>query len=125
MIELCFDIDRPLWLTSNQRMGWWEKARRSRLLREYAGWLGASVARRPMFDRCEVEALIAYPSSRRADPANASPTVKALIDGLTDAGYWPDDDSKHVTAVTYRRDPEKSRRGTYKVTLRIKGVADA
>lgn len=29
----------------------------------------------------------------RADPPNLWPTVKHLIDGMTDAGLWPDDDS--------------------------------
>lgn len=34
--------------------------------------------------------------NQRRDPMNFYPTVKALIDGLTTAGFWPDDDARHV-----------------------------
>lgn len=33
---------------------------------------------------------------RRRDPANWHPTVKAIVDGLTDAELWPDDNSRWV-----------------------------
>lgn len=36
---------------------------------------------------------------RRRDPLNMAPTVKALVDGLVDAGVWPDDDSRWVTVI--------------------------
>jgi Holliday junction resolvase RusA-like endonuclease len=36
---------------------------------------------------------------RRRDPMNAVPTVKALIDGLVDAGVWPDDNQDWVTVI--------------------------
>jgi len=33
---------------------------------------------------------------RRRDPHNYMPTVKAIIDGLVDAGVWPDDTPEDV-----------------------------
>lgn len=36
---------------------------------------------------------------KKRDPMNWYPTIKAFADGLTDAGLWPDDDSRHVTIV--------------------------
>lgn len=124
MIDLCFVIDSSLWMTSNHRLFWADKARRTDGLRGYACIEGRNLINRerlerPVFTRCTVTVTVAYPLNQRADPANTSPVVKALLDGLTDAGFWPDDDSEHVVAVTYRRDPEKSRRGTHKVTLTI------
>lgn len=34
--------------------------------------------------------------NRRRDPSNWTPTVKAVLDGFTDAAVWEDDDSRHV-----------------------------
>lgn len=34
--------------------------------------------------------------NQRRDPMNWYPTVKALVDGLTDARFWPDDDASYV-----------------------------
>ncbi|WP_140489815.1 hypothetical protein [Bifidobacterium sp. UTBIF-68] len=111
-------------MTSNSRLHWSEKARHTAKLRRYAFMLGRSVMNArglsgPVFDRCVVDVSVMYPRQGRADPANVSPVVKPLLDGLTDAGFWPDDDSAHVMAVTYRRDPVKSRYGTHMVTLTI------
>lgn len=35
--------------------------------------------------------------NRKRDPHNWTPTVKAIVDGLVDAGVWPDDNSDWVT----------------------------
>lgn len=34
--------------------------------------------------------------NRRRDPHNFYPTIKPIIDGLTDAGLWPDDTPEFV-----------------------------
>lgn len=36
---------------------------------------------------------------RRRDPHNYYPTVKAIVDGLVDAGVWPDDTPEWVTTT--------------------------
>lgn len=35
-------------------------------------------------------------SHQLKDPSNLQPTAKALVDGITDAGVWPDDNAKYV-----------------------------
>lgn len=35
------------------------------------------------------------------DTSQAAPAVKAIIDGLTDAGLWPDDSARHVAAIHF------------------------
>ena len=50
-----------------------------------------------------VIATVHYRTAVRADPANAQPTLKALIDGCTDAGIWVDDDSTHLIGPDPRR----------------------
>jgi hypothetical protein len=37
--------------------------------------------------------------NRRRDPLNWASTVKPILDGITDSGAWPDDDSTWVTST--------------------------
>jgi crossover junction endodeoxyribonuclease RusA len=39
---------------------------------------------------------------RRRDPSNWAPTTKAVVDGLVDAGVWPDDSAEFVATVEPR-----------------------
>ena len=66
-----------------------------------------------------VTAMIGYPTKGRADPTNAEPTVKAIIDGLVDARVWDDDDHTHLPLVAFARDPQKSPKGIHTVALII------
>lgn len=52
---------------------------------------------------------------RRRDPHNMAPTQKAIVDGLTLARFWPDDDSIHVTVPEARY--VKATIPTYRVTI--------
>lgn len=83
---LTISVHKAIWLTANQRLHWSTRMRRTRMLRAYA----ASEARitgaaGKQLGASTVTAVIGYPTSTRADPANAAPTVKAIIDGLVDA----------------------------------------
>lgn len=40
---------------------------------------------------CIVHTLLPVKSDRRRDPANFQATVKRIVDGITNAGAWPDD----------------------------------
>lgn len=124
-VTLTFPIPRAWWFTSNSRLHWAERARRTKQLRELGGLVGNSEINRlhlarPVFHQCRVTVEVSYPTVTRADPANTAPVIKALIDGLTDAGYWLDDDSHHVVEVAYRRDPVRCARGRHVVTITIK-----
>ena len=48
---------------------------------------------------CRVVAGPITPKFCRQDTGAAMPTVKAIIDGLVDAGYWPDDTSAWITRL--------------------------
>ena len=113
---LTIDIPAAMWLTANARNHWALKARRTRHLRQ----LGFMAARKqPAMDRANLAAVISYPTARRADPSNAAPTVKALLDGIVDAGVLPDDDHLHVPHVDYSRGPNTGERGLYRIVLRL------
>lgn len=103
MTTLTFAIEDALWLSANDRRHWADKAKRTRSLREM-GYLIATQQAPGAFNTTHVAAFIGYPRNGKADPANSAPTVKALIDGMTDAGVWPDDDSTHVIGPTFLRD---------------------
>jgi crossover junction endodeoxyribonuclease RusA len=66
-----------------------------------------------------VTVSVQYDSNRRADPANAYPTVKALVDGLVDFGVLTDDDSKHLQAMTFKRAPGRCEKGWYVIGLTL------
>lgn len=113
---ILLDIPAGIWLTSNQRLHWRAKAERTAAIRALA-----RVAARghQAVTRVAVTVAVSYPTSRRADPSNAAPTVKAALDGITDAGVWPDDDSEHVVSVTYVRGETTHQRGLYRLAINL------
>lgn len=127
-MRVSFPVPPEWWRDANRdgRLRWFDLARRSRGLRGMAFKVGRSeIARlrlsRPVFGRCSIIAWVRYPpTAHRADPANAAPTVKPIIDGLTDAGFWVDDDSSHVVAVAYMRGPDPAPPSQHIITLDIK-----
>ena len=46
--------------------------------------------------KCRVTVKLPVRDSRRRDPHNYGGAVKALVDGLVDAGAWPDDTAEFV-----------------------------
>ena len=49
----------------------------------------------------EVVARPVTPGQRRQDTGAVMPTVKAVIDGLVDAGYWPDDSAQWIRKLSF------------------------
>jgi hypothetical protein len=121
MADLELTFGRDEWWTSNTRFRHWAvEAKHKKNARQKARD-AAIVAGLPRVNRATVTAWISYPRASKADPSNAAPCVKALLDGITDApGYgWDDDDSTHVVAVTYRRGPNTGTPGTWAIRLQI------
>jgi crossover junction endodeoxyribonuclease RusA len=90
-------------LNANERLHWAVRAKRTKALREWAGW----EARRQRLPHCEtigvrvtVRPGVRTPTAR-FDPPNWAGTSKACIDGLVDARVVPDDGAPHVWAVTF------------------------
>jgi crossover junction endodeoxyribonuclease RusA len=117
-MTITFTIPANLWLSANDRRHWAENARRTKALRQL-GHAQTKAANVRDLGTSHVAAFIGYPRGGKADPANASPTVKALIDGMVDAGAWPDDDHTHVIGPTYLRDKASGQKGVHTVRLVI------
>ena len=94
-------FDKPAdYLTMNQRKHWTWNAKIKKIWREAA--LYAACDWRPGFNsrRLDSKAVVRFvfpvSQNRRRDPHNYYPTIKPIIDGLTDANLWPDDTPEYV-----------------------------
>lgn len=99
-ITITFYAPGPL-LNLNDRDHWAVKARKVATWRSTAHWaacelLGPLSRRRqpPSF----VMLTLPVPDKRRRDPANYW-CGKPAVDGLVDAGLWPDDTPEYVTTI--------------------------
>lgn len=91
-------IARANLLTANDKHHWARKAALTKQLRRWGyllGREGQGVARLHL-TRARVEFEFAYPDRRRRDRHNLAPTVKAMMDGLIDAGLLPDDADRYL-----------------------------
>lgn len=68
---------------------------------------------------CTVAVTVYSPTKRKLDPPNLYPTVKALIDGLTDANLWPDDNHEIIKALTFKFGGLSGQENTFKFVLEI------
>ena len=109
-------VPRALWLTANGREHRMQAASRTRTLRTIAKLAARKLTPVPAVEHVLIE--VGYPTARRADPPNAYPTVKALIDGIVDAGILPDDDHHHIPETRFRRGT-KSTKGHYQITITL------
>lgn len=78
-------------LSANDRPHKMQRAASVKSWRETTGVFASRVA----WDGSPAYVTILAPSGVR-DPMNLAPTAKAMIDGLVDGGWWPDDDAELV-----------------------------
>jgi hypothetical protein len=88
-------------LTSNQRLNHWEKARRTRVIRDMA-LVWSRYERPAKMQAATLEVVVAWPPLKRVrDAHNLQPSLKAAVDGCMDYGLLPGDDDRHLKAVTF------------------------
>ena len=119
-ISFEFGVHRDYWLNANQRLHWAQRKTRTAYLRRKAELLGRGTSPTPT--PVHIVATVSTPTNSRFDPPNAAPTVKALIDGLVDAGVIPDDDHVHVPRVSFERGPKTGEPGFYQIVLDLQEV---
>lgn len=89
-------------LNANERLHWAKRASITRDIRK-AAWACAKAAQVPPLARARIAVEYQPPrKSRTRDGGNWSPSGKAAIDGLRDAGVIRDDESRIVTEEAYR-----------------------
>lgn len=92
-------------LNANQRLHWAKKAALTKQVRAASFW-AAKDAGIPTCDRVRVTLTWFVRTTTRRDSDNVVPTLKALCDGLVDAGVVDDDTpvwmEKVMPVITYR-----------------------
>lgn len=91
------------YLTMNQRKHWSWTAQRKRIWRETTHYAALQWRSSPSERHLEGRHLISFgfpmATKRRRDPHNYYPTIKPVVDGLIDAGLWPDDTPEFVATT--------------------------
>src|SRR5699024_10335942 len=113
MGTLTLTIPDEYWLTSNQRLHWAVKAKRTKFIRTLAHVTAGNAFNGRTWQVAHVGVFVGYPTRAKVDPSNAAPALKAALDGIVDAGVLPDDNHEHVPSVTYMREPGRSGKGTH------------
>lgn len=96
------------WLTANKRENRYAKARTIRQWRDITAWLAFQGLRDVKVNHAHVVCELRFSTFRRRDPSNWAPTAKAVVDGLVDAGIFPDDDAVHVVGPDMRLGPSQT-----------------
>lgn len=128
VVSFCVDVPGNEWLSANGRYGHLERAARTRRLRERAYYLARQQGLPRFSERVRVDCYVhSRRQGGRMDPANAYPAVKAIVDGLTDARVWVDDDDAHLQGpVPHQGEPVPSLAvGFHRITLTITPLGDA
>jgi crossover junction endodeoxyribonuclease RusA len=115
-------FERPAKLMSMNDRPHWSVARRlARAWRQAAAWsavdqLGTTPQMR-LRGPSTVTVTLPVHGDHRRDPHNYFTTVKHVIDGLVDAGAWPDDTPEWVTTTEPRLELTKTRPGVVTVSI--------
>lgn len=116
-------------ISSNDRLNMHVKAELTAYLRKLSKESAFKMYEHPeraMFSDvhpCHMGIIICPPTKRRMDAPNWYPTIKALIDGLTDAGIFEDDNDKIIRSYTFIRGPQTENK-KYRIELVIREGAD-
>lgn len=121
-IIIQFELTRNQMISANDRLHFQQKAKITRFLRELAKYEGQNTLKDwyglPFTEDkpCKVSVVIFSPTLRKYDPPNWSPTTKALLDGLTDAEFWTDDNYNIIKKVSFCHGGKS---GTDKYTIKL------
>lgn len=113
-IVISINVDKSEWISSNSRMVWQEKARRTKWLVNH----GLVLARAQKVDvptPSKLAVVVHMPTDRRFDPPNAWPTVKPIIDGFVSARALPDDSHREIPETSFERGDKTGVPGQYKL----------
>lgn len=100
-------------LSLNDRLHFRANAERVKFWRELAGLSARGLGRYPAG---RVVIVYRFPDDARREVSNLQSTSKAIVDGLVDAGIFPDDSDDLMVGPDNRRDPVN---GPHRATVLI------
>lgn len=112
-------------INANDRMNWRVKGFIVQFLRQLGHDKSVDVfysPNNPLFspeNPCIVSILVLAPTRRRFDAPNLYPTIKPLIDGMTDAGVWSDDNNHVIKSMTFATSEQLSGSHDYVISITI------
>lgn len=112
-------------INANDRMNWRIKGLIAQFLRQLGHDKSIDMhysPDNPLFspeNPCVVSILVLAPTRRRFDAPNLYPTVKPLIDGMTDAGVWSDDNNHVIKSMTFATSEQLSGSHDYVISITI------
>jgi len=109
-------------LSLNDRLHWAVQARIAKAWRTGTHWAARAHMRGHGLSPCTITITLPVNGNRRRDPANYNATAKHIVDGLVDAGLWPDDTPAWVTTTEPLLDPN-SALVTITLTPRVEAAA--
>lgn len=110
-------------ISANDRLHYFVKHQLTAHLRQLASEVDRWET--PMFTKetpCILIIEIRPPNTRRMDSPNWYPTVKALLDGLVDAGLLSDDNNQVIKEMRFRTGATHQNKGFYDIQLRFQSV---
>lgn len=119
-MRIQFETARAVIINANDREHWAKRAEKTRVLRSMARFRAHGCP--AVASRVRVIVTYTYPNRRSPkDDSNLAPSTKALCDGLTDAGLWPDDNRRWVEGPDTRiGEPDRSLRSqAVRITIDI------
>lgn len=122
--ETTIDVPKAYWWTQNKRGDWRAKYRRTSVVKRcayltYRSLINSGKLKPPAKWPVHVTAIIHPLTHGRFDSENAAPMVKAILDGITQSGYWPDDNADYVLGPDYRLGEPSAEKAVYHITIRI------
>lgn len=75
-----------------------------------------------LFNHFRIRVTVSPPTRRRLDPVNLYPTVKAIIDGLTDSHWWEDDDYSHLLELSFVYGGLSGEKDVFRLTMDVEEV---
>jgi hypothetical protein len=125
VITFIFDIPKSLWISQNHREHFLSKANKTSRLNAmgYAKAYNAlRYGARKEFETFESDIYVYHPTKTKFDASNASPTYKALLDGMITAGIAKDDNAYiHKKESYIGKTDKQSPKGTYRLVCVLKG----
>ena len=120
--EAVLYLPREKLINANHRAHWTKRNVLTRTIRNIAHWNG--LAMKPATVRSRVVITYGWTGPGRVrDAGNLQPTSKALVDGLVDAGVFPDDNDAWVEGPDNRFGEKSDRPGLVKITIRIEAAS--
>ena len=125
MTDIDLAISRQLWWTQNRRSRSWvvpyqrKKQVKAAAYLTFRSLINSGRLEKPSKWPVHVTAVIHPLTHGRFDPENAAPMVKAILDAITQSGYWPDDNARYVVGPDYRLGQPSDEKGVYHITIRI------